>query len=84
MGKKMKRINLTIDSDLYEKARTVAFIKRRSISEIMRIALGEWIKKNMDKKSEIILSAKDEAKLLKILESDEFISKEKAKKILDL
>jgi Arc/MetJ-type ribon-helix-helix transcriptional regulator len=84
MGKKMKRINLTIDSDLYEKARTVAFIKRRSISEIMRIALGEWIKKNMDKKSEIILSAKDEAKLLKILESDEFISEEKAKKILDL
>ena len=82
--KKMKRINLTIDSDLYEKARTVAFIKRKSISEIIRMALGEWMNNHMDRKSEVILSEKDEAKLLEILETDEFISEKKAKKLLDL
>jgi len=80
----MKRINVTIDSDLYEKARTFAFIKRKSISEILRTALREWIKKNSDRKTEMILSEADEAKLLKILESDEFISSEKAKKSLGL
>jgi len=80
----MKRINITIDSDLYEKARTFAFIKRKSISEILRTALREWIKKNSDRKTEMILSEADEAKLLKILESDEFISAEKAKKSLGL
>jgi len=80
----MKRINLNIDSDLYEKARTFAFIKRKSISEILRMALREWMKKNSDRKTEMILYETDEAKLLKILESDEFISSEKAKKFLGL
>ncbi len=80
----MKRINVTIDKDLYEKARTFAFIKRKSISEILRMALREWVKKNSDRKTEMILSEADEAKLLKIIESNEFISTEKAKKSLGL
>lgn len=80
----MKRINVVIDSDLYEKARAVAFIKRKSISEIMRTALREWMNTHIDRKAEILLSETDEENLLKILESDEFISAEKAKKSLGL
>jgi Arc/MetJ-type ribon-helix-helix transcriptional regulator len=77
---KMKRINIIIDSDLYDKARAMAFIKRESISEIFRKALREWMTKQADKRVEILLSEKDERRLLDILKSDEFIPTEKAKK----
>ncbi len=81
---KMKRINIIIDSDLYDKARAIAFIKRESISEIIRKALREWMAKNLGKKAEILLSEHDEERLLKILESDEFLPSPKAKKSLGL
>jgi vacuolar-type H+-ATPase subunit C/Vma6 len=81
---KMKRINIIIDSDLYDKARAIAFIKRESISEIIRKALREWMAKNLGKKAETLLSEHDEERLLKILESDEFLSSLKAKKSLGL
>src|SRR4030043_522557 len=57
---KMKRVNLIIDSDLYDKARAMAFLRRASISEIIRKALREWMEKNLDKKAEILLSEKEE------------------------
>jgi Arc/MetJ family transcription regulator len=81
---KMKRVNIIIDSDLYDKARAIAFIKRESISEIFRKALREWMGKNLDKKAEILLTERDEERLLKILESDEFLPSPKAKKSLGL
>lgn len=81
---KMKRVNIIIDSDLYDKARAIAFLRRASISEIIRKALREWIVKNLDKKAEILLSETDERSLLKILETDEFIPASKAKKRLGL
>jgi vacuolar-type H+-ATPase subunit C/Vma6 len=81
---KMKRVNIIIDSDLYDKARAIAFIKKESISGIFRKALREWMRKNLDKKTEILLSEHDEERLLKILESDEFFSSPKAKKSLGL
>jgi hypothetical protein len=80
----MKRVNIIIDSDLYDKARAIAFIKRESISEIFRKALREWMAKNLDKKAGILLSEHDEERLLKILESDEFLPSSKAKKSLRL
>lgn len=80
----MKRINIIIESDLYDKARAIAFIKRESISEIIRKALREWMAKNLGKKAEILLSEHDEERLLKILESDEFLPSPKAKKSLGL
>jgi Arc/MetJ-type ribon-helix-helix transcriptional regulator len=76
----VKRINIIINSDLYDKARAMAFIKRESISEIFRKALREWMTKQADKRVEILLSEKDERRLLDILKSDEFIPAEKAKK----
>jgi len=80
----MKRVNIIIDSDLYDKARAIAFIKRESISEIFRKALREWMAKNLDKKAKILLSERDEERLLMILESDEFLPSRKAKKSLGL
>ncbi len=82
--KKMKRVNIILEADLYDKARVVAFVKRTSISEIVRHALGEWLTKNLDARTEVLLSEKDERRLLRILESDEFVSSRKAKKSLDL
>jgi len=80
----MKRLNILIDNDLYEKARAFAFIKRESISELIRKSLRAWIKKNLDKRAEILLSEPDEEKLLHILETDEFTRADKAKQKLGL
>jgi len=81
---KMKRVNVIIDSDLYDQARAIAFLRRASISEIIRKALREWMEKNLDRKAEFLLSETEEKKLIKILESDEFIPASKVKKILGL
>jgi hypothetical protein len=82
--KKMKRVNLIIETDLYEKARAIAFIRRKSISEIVRGALGEWLNKNVDSNAQLLISEKDETRLLKILEKEEFMPSEEAKKSLGL
>ena len=81
---KMKRVNLIIDSDLYDKARAMAFLRRASISEIVRKALREWMERNLDGKAEILLQETEEKNLLKILETDEFIPSSKVKKLLGL
>jgi predicted CopG family antitoxin len=80
----MKRLNILIDNDLYEKARAFAFIKRESISELIRKSLRAWIEKNLDKRAKILLSESDEERLLHILETDEFIQADKAKENLGL
>ena len=74
----MKRLNITIDNDLYEKARALAFIKRVSISQIIRTSLSDWLENNK-KIVERILSEHDEDRLLKILENDEFIESDNVK-----
>jgi hypothetical protein len=65
-----------------EKARAVAFIKHKSLSEIVRKALKDWLSVNIDAETELVLSEKDERRLLRILTSDEFIPLDKAKKSL--
>jgi Arc/MetJ-type ribon-helix-helix transcriptional regulator len=81
---KMKRVNVILEADLYDKARIVAFVKRKSLSAIVRGALSEWLTKNVDAETELLVAEKDEKRLLKILESDEFIPAESAKKTLGL
>jgi Arc/MetJ-type ribon-helix-helix transcriptional regulator len=81
---KMKRVNIIMDSDLYDKARAMAFLRRASISEIVRKALREWMEKNLDKKAEILLQETAEKRLLEILETDEFIPSSRVKKLLGL
>lgn len=80
----MKRVNIILEADLYDKARIVAFVKRKSLSEIVRGALRDWLAGNLDDKTELLLAEKDERRLLKILESEEFVPAEKAKKSLGL
>jgi hypothetical protein len=82
--KAMKRVNVILEAELYDKARVVGFIRKRSLSEIVREALREWLNMNVDERAELILSEKDERELLKILAEDEFIPFEQAKKELDL
>ncbi len=78
--KRMKRVNIILEADLYDKARVVAFVKKKSLSEIVRNALSAWLSANIDAEAELILSERDERRLLKILTSGEFIPLDKAKK----
>ena len=78
----MKRVNVIVESDIYEKARAVAFVRKESISEIFRKAIREWMSGHFDGKAELLLTEKDERRLLKIIESDEFVSAADAKSIL--
>jgi hypothetical protein len=80
--KRMKRVNVILEEDLYLKARTVAFVKKKSLSEIVRNALRDWLSVNVDAEMEIILSEKDERRLLRILSRDDFVPLEKAKRDL--
>jgi len=81
--KRMKRGNVILEEDLYDKARTVAFVKKKSLSEIVRNALKDWLAMNIDAEMEIVLSEKDERRLLRILSRDDFVPLEKAKKDLE-
>jgi len=57
-------------------------VKKKSLSEIVRNALKDWLSVNVDAEMEIILSEKDEHRLLRILSRDNFVPLEKAKKDL--
>jgi len=78
----MKRVNVILEADLYDKARVVAFVKKKSLSEIVRNALREWLTRHIDPETELVLSEKDERRLLRILSTNEFIPLDKAKKSL--
>jgi hypothetical protein len=82
--KAMKRVNVILEAELYDKARVVGFIRKKSLSEIVRDALRDWLTVNVDERAELVLSEKDERDLLKILSKDEFIPLNQAKKELDL
>lgn len=82
--KPMKRVNVILEAELYDKARVIGFIRKKSLSEIVRDALRDWLDVNIDERAEIVLSEKDERELLKILAEDEFIPFEQAKKELGL
>jgi len=80
----MKRLNITIDEDLYKKVKALSFFRNESISKIIRESLKAWLDKKMGKKEELILSAKDEKEILEIISSDEFVSSEEVKKTLGI
>jgi metal-responsive CopG/Arc/MetJ family transcriptional regulator len=70
------RLNLTIDEALYEQARIVSFIEKKSISQIIRESLREYLSKDNKTKQQanLILEADDEKEILSILASEEFTS----------
>lgn len=83
-GTVMKRLNITINEELYKKVKALSFFRNESISEIIRKSLRDWIEKRIGRKEELFLSAKDEKDILEILSSDEFLTSEEAKEILEL
>jgi len=80
----MKRLNITINEELYKKVKALSFFRNESISEIIRKSLRDWIEKRIGRKEEMLLSAKNEKEILEILSSDEFLASEEAKEILEL
>ena len=72
----MHRLNLTIDEALYEQARAFSFIEKKSISQMIRESLNEYLSKNTKTKQQatLILEADDQQEILSILENDEFTS----------
>jgi len=72
----MHRLNLTIDEALYEQARAVSFIEKKSISQMIRESLREYLAKNsqINKQASLILKADDEKEILDILANDDFTS----------
>jgi hypothetical protein len=70
----MHRLNLTIDEALYEQARAVSFIEKKSISAMIRESLSEYIAKNSKTKEQatLILEADDEKEILSILANEKF------------
>jgi hypothetical protein len=80
--KAMKRVNVILETDLYDKARVIGFIRKKSLSEIVRDALRDWLSANVDERAELILSENDERELLRILAEDEFVPFDKVKKAI--
>jgi metal-responsive CopG/Arc/MetJ family transcriptional regulator len=82
----MHRLNLTIDETLYEQARAVSFIEKKSISQMIRESLSEYIAKNAKTKqqADLILEADDEKEILSILANDKFTSNEDFKNKFNL
>lgn len=82
----MHRLNLTIDEALYEQVRAVSFIEKKSISQMIRESLSEYIAKNAKTKqqADLILEADDEKEILSILANDKFTSNEEFKSKFNL
>lgn len=80
----MKRVNVILETELFDKARVIGFIRKKSLSEIVRDALRDWLKTNVDGKAELVLAEKEERELLKILAEDEFVPLVQAKKEIGL
>ena len=80
------RLNLTIDEALYEQVRAFSFIEKKSISQMIRESLSEYISKNTktQEQANLILEADDEKEIISILENEKFISNDDFKNKFNL
>ena len=74
----MHRLNLTIDEALYEKTRAFSFLEKKSISQIIRESLSEYIARHIERGEQVdlLLNAEDENEVLQILKNDTCASRE--------
>ena len=72
----MHRLNLTIDDWLYEEVKELSSVEKKSLSQLIVDSLEEYISKhsNGDKQHKLVLESEEEKEILKILNSDSFIS----------
>lgn len=77
-GATMHRLNLTIDEGLYEKARAFSFLENKSISQMIRESLADYLDKSKEKsnQAQLLLEADDEEEILAIMKNEEFSSQE--------
>ena len=82
----MHRLNLTIDESLYEQARAFSFLENKSISQMIRESLSEYLDKSSAKKAKakLLLEANDEKEVLSILKDDTFLSQDEFTKKFNL
>ncbi len=82
----MHRLNLTIDEALYEQARACSFLENKSISQMIRESLSDYLNKNQDKKAQrqLLLEAEDETEILAILKDDTFSTQDEFAKKFNL
>jgi len=82
----MHRLNVTIDELLYNQAKAVSLIEKKSISQIIRESLREYLTKNqkIKQQNDLILEEDDKKEILSILENDEFISNDEFKSKFNL
>jgi len=74
----MHRLNLTIDENLYQKARAFSFLENKSISQMIRESLSEYLDKSKEKntQAELLLEADDAEEILAIMKNEDFISQD--------
>jgi len=74
----MHRLNLTIDEGLYEKARAFSFLENKSISQMIRESLSDYLEKSKEKSNQVqlLLEADDEEEILAIMKNEKFISQD--------
>ena len=74
----MHRLNLTIDEGLYEKARAFSFLENKSISQMIRESLSDYLDKSKEKSNQVklLLEADDEEEILAIMKNEEFVSQD--------
>lgn len=72
----MHRLNLTIDEELFERARTVSFLEKKSISEMIRESLRAYLesRSKLRAQASLVLEAEDEQELMRILKEETFSS----------
>ena len=85
-GVMMHRLNLTIDEALYEKARAFSFLENKSISQMIRESLADYLDKNKEKsnQAQLLLDADDEEEILAIMKNEDFTSQDDFAKKFDL
>lgn len=74
----MHRLNLTIDEGLYEKARAFSFLENKSISQMIRESLSDYLNKSKTKsnQAQLLLDADDEEEILAIMKNEDFTSQD--------
>ena len=77
-GVYMHRLNLTIDEGLYEKARAFSFLENKSISQMIRESLSDYLDKSKERSNQIqlLLDADDEEEILAIMKNEDFTSQD--------
>lgn len=82
----MHRLNLTIDENLLKRAKVASFLTKKSISQMVRESLSDYLTNNkkVADKTSLVLNADDEQELSRILSDDEFITDKKFSHKFDL